>query len=147
MIGSLAISPNRRRLHLAFRIHDHNVRTPDLMRYLDALHRQHSRPLIVVLDRWSVHREAIKRLHARGAWWLSVEWLPAYAPDLNPFEALWSHTKYAELANFVPDDTDHLHDAVIAAVGNPHFKQPLLQSFFHAAQLNLRTAQPRRRRG
>jgi transposase len=137
VIGSLTVSPRRRRVRLAFRIHDHNVRTPDVMRYLYALHRQHGSPLVVVLDRWSVHRAAIKRLRARGANWLSVEWLPAYAPDLNPVEALWSHAKYTALANFVPDDVDHLHDAAIEAVGDPHFNQHLLRSFFQTAKLKL----------
>lgn len=73
------------------------------------------------------------RTHRR----LWVEWLPAYAPDLSPVEALWSHAKYTNLADFVRDDADHLHDAVIEAVGDPHFNQSLLQSFFHAAKLNL----------
>jgi putative transposase len=90
-----------------------------------------------ILDRLNVHRAAIRHLQIRGASWLSVEWLPAYAPELNPVEAVWSHAKYTALANFVPDDRDHLHDAVIEAVGDTHFKQPLLQSFFHAAQLRL----------
>ena len=137
MIGSLAVSPRRKRVRLSFRIYDHNVRTLDFVRYLYELHRQHRGPLIVVLDRLNVHRAAVKRLHARGAKWLSVEWLPPYAPDLNPVEALWSHSKYTALANFVPDDVDHVEDAVIEAVGDTHFKQQLLQSFFHAAELNL----------
>jgi putative transposase len=137
VIGSLAVSPRRRRVKLAFRLHDHNIRTADIVRYLYALHREHRGPILIVLDRLNVHRAAIRRLQIRGASWLSVEWLPAYAPELNPVEALWSHAKYTALANFVPDDRDHLHDAVIEAVGDTHFKQPLLQSFFHAAQLRL----------
>ena len=137
VIGSLAVSPHRRRVKLSFRIHDHNVRTADMVRYLYALHREHRGQLVVVLDRLNVHRAAVKQLQARGAKWLSVEWLPPYAPDLNPVEALWSHAKYTALANFVPDDAEHLNDAVIEAVGDTHFKQPLLRSFFHAAQLKL----------
>jgi putative transposase len=45
------------------------------------------------------------RSHAMHAWlrrqrhWLVVEPLPAYAPDLNPVEALWSSLKGVELAN------------------------------------------------
>ena len=31
--------------------------------------------------------------------WLVVEQLPAYAPDLNPVEGLWSWLKAVELAN------------------------------------------------
>lgn len=135
MIGSLALTPRRRLVRLAFRVHDHNIRTDDVVRYLSALHRQHGGRLIMVLDRFSVHYAAVRQLQEAGADWLQVEWLPAYAPDLNPVEALWSHAKYTALANFVPDDVRHLEDAVIEAVGDVHFNKPLLRSFFHAAQL------------
>jgi hypothetical protein len=94
------------------------VWTRDVMRYLRRLHRVHHRPLVVLLDRLTVHRSAVRRLHGRGATWPDVEWLPANAPDLNPVEALWSHARYSTSANFVPDDVDHLYDAVIQAVGD-----------------------------
>jgi hypothetical protein len=55
----------------------------------------------------------------------------------NPVESLWSHAEYTALANFVPDDVNHLEDAVIEAVGDTHFKLPLLRSFFHAAKFTL----------
>jgi hypothetical protein len=35
--------------------------------------------------------------------WLTVERLPAYAPELNPAEYLWANLKGAELANFAGD--------------------------------------------
>jgi transposase len=35
------------------------------------------------------------------------------SPDLNPAEQLWSHTKCANLANFIPIDRDDLHAAVV----------------------------------
>lgn len=137
VIGSLAVSPRRRRVKLCFQVQPRNVRTPDVMRYLRALRRQHGGHLIVVLDRWNVHRSAVKRLRQQGTSWLTVEWLPPYAPDLNPVEALWSHAKYSTLANFVPDDLDHLDDAVMDAIDDIYYKPPLLQSFFQAAKLTL----------
>jgi transposase len=45
------------------------------------------------------------RSRAMRAWlnrqrsWLVVERLPAYAPELNPVEGLWSNLKTVELAN------------------------------------------------
>ena len=54
------------------------------------------------VNRLPAHRSAAKRLPAVG---FEIEWLPAYDPDLNPTEALRSRTKYADMANFVPDDT------------------------------------------
>ena len=92
---------------------------------------------MVVMDRLSAHRSAVRQLQKRGAAWLEVHWLPAYAPDLNPVEALWSHAKYTTLANFIPDDLHDLHDAVIAAVGNTRFQPTLLRSCFQSAKLNL----------
>ena len=68
------------------------------------------------LDRLNAHRSAVRRLREYGADWLTVEWLLAYASELNPVEALWSHAKYSALANFVPDDLDHLNDTVLNAV-------------------------------
>lgn len=137
VIGSLSISPVRRRLGVAFAVQDTNVRTPHVIAYLQGLHRQLRRPLIVVLDRLNVHRSAVRKLQQAGASWLTVEWLPPYAPDLNPVEALWSYAKYSALANFVPDDVHHLYDAVAEVVGDTHFNQQLLQSCFHSAQLEL----------
>ena len=137
VIGSLSLAPRRRRIRSHFVVQDRNVRTRDVMRYLRQLYRLHRRPLVVVLDRLNVHRAAVRKLHERGAAWHDVEWLPAYAPDLNPVEALWSHVKYSALANFTPDDVDHLCDAVITAVGDVHFRPPLMQSFFQAAKLSL----------
>jgi transposase len=58
------------------------------------------------------------RSHAMRAWlrrqrsWLVVEPLPAYAPDLNPVEPLWSNLKGVELANLAGDTLD---DVIAAA--------------------------------
>jgi transposase len=42
----------------------------------------------------------------RGRVWL--EFLPAYAPELNPVESLWSHWKQHELPNFCPKSLGEL---------------------------------------
>jgi DDE superfamily endonuclease len=51
-------------------------------------------------DGLPAHRSAAMRawLHTQRSW-LVVERLPAYAPDLNPVEGLWSNLKAVELAN------------------------------------------------
>jgi len=35
--------------------------------------------------------------------WLEIEWLPRYAPDLNPAEGIWNNVKSREMANYCPD--------------------------------------------
>ena len=60
---------------------------------------------------------AAHRSHAMRAWlgwqrsWLVVEPLPAYAPELNPMEPLWSSLKGVELANLAGES----HDVIAAA--------------------------------
>lgn len=137
VIGSLSLSPRGRRIGIAFSVQDENVRTPHVVAYLRGLHRQLRRPLVVVMDRLNVHRAAVRELRETGAKWLHVEWLPAYAPDLNPVEAVWGHAKCSDLANFVPDDLDHLLDAVIESVGDLEWDERLKHAFFHTAQLPL----------
>lgn len=137
VIASLHVSP-RGRLGHSFAIHSHNIRAPDVMAYLKTLRRQLGRPLVVVLDRLSAHRTAVRQLLEQGVSWLTAEWLPGYAPDLNPVEALWSHSKYSTLANFLPDDVDELFDHVAEAVDSVHADQHLLASFFQAAKLPLK---------
>jgi transposase len=44
--------------------------------------------------------------------WLVVERLPAYAPELNPVEGLWSSLKAVELANLTsPTLAEVIHQA------------------------------------
>ena len=41
------------------------------------------------------------------------------------------------LANFVPDNVEHLRDAVIESVGDLHWDERLKRSFFQTAELPL----------
>jgi hypothetical protein len=36
--------------------------------------------------------------------WLTAEYLPPYAPELNPVEYFWSHLSRTELAQFVGEN-------------------------------------------
>ncbi len=136
-LGAITVAPWALRLGLYFRLLDRNVTADDVVDFLRHLHRQLRRKIIVVLDRWGVHRRAVRELAEQGATWLQVEWLPSYAPDLNPVEHVWNHTKWAQLANFVPRDAEHLHEAVSDSLehqrGDPHE----LYSCFRAADLIL----------
>src|SRR6266516_5762265 len=47
--------------------------------------------------------------------WLTVERLPAYAPELNPVEGLWATLKAVELANFAGDEVAEVAEVADAA--------------------------------
>jgi len=136
-VCALHVSPRRRRIEMLFDLFDHNIRTPDFEAFAAELRSTRPRGFILVLDRWSVHRAAVGRLQRRFPHSLGIEWLPAYAPELNPVEQAWSHSKYADLANFLPTDLDALAHGVIDSLSDIATTPALLRSFFRHAKLEL----------
>jgi transposase len=136
-ISAITVSARRKRLGLYFDIFDHNIVTDDFEIFVARLLRRLGRPIILVLDRWQVHRSGVRRLQQRFGRRIHVEWLPAYAPELNPDEQVWNHTKYADLANFIPDDILHLGKSIAKSIRTTRSNQTLLQSFFKHATLTL----------
>jgi len=137
VLGAISISPRRKRLDLRFHVLDENVRTPHVVQFLRQLRYELQRPIVVILDRLPAHRSAVKHLQREGRRDIRFEWLPAYAPDLNPVEAHWSYTKYSDLANFLPNDTHELCRSVCQSIQTQRRQRHLLRSFFHAAKLKL----------
>jgi transposase len=76
-------------------------------------------PVVIVLDNGPIHTsKATRAALATRAHWLSVEWLPKYAPELNDIETVWRDLKAHHLAHQTFTDTEALdqtiHDAVEA---------------------------------
>jgi len=137
VICGISVSPQRRRLGLYFQLHRHNIRTDDALSFLRQLLAQLQRKIILVLDRWSVHRSAVRQLLARRGSRVHVEWLPAYSPELNPVEYVWCHTKSGDMANYIPDDIIDLHCEIELSMFKTDAQPQLLRSFFQHAKLSL----------
>lgn len=105
-------------------------------------HLLHYAPRWLVIWDWSpIHRrvavkEYVASLPRRC---LQVEFLPRYAPDLNPVEFVWGHLKDTDLRNLVSRDLEEIHENFHCAVARIRRKPHLLQSFFAAAGLPLNT--------
>ena len=137
VISAITVSAKRRHPGLYFDLHDHNIRTDDFERFVETLLRRGPRRIILVLDRWAVHRSGARRLLRRFPRRVRIEWLPPYAPELNPVEQVWKRTKYDDLANYIPEDVKALGRAVRRSIRRTRDQQRLLQSFFRHAKLNL----------
>lgn len=137
VIGAITLSPMRRRIGTPFQIHADNIRTDEVVEFIRQLRQQIQRPLIICWDRWAVHRSAAKRIAQSRLQNIGFEWLPAYAPELNPVEPRWSHTKYSDLANFVPHDVSHLKRNIRSSLKKQLTNHQLKLSFFKSAQLKL----------
>jgi transposase len=88
---------------LAFHITPGNYDTDTLIEVLEGLRRLLGGEKATLLwDGLPAHRSrAMQAWLATQRSWLVVERLPAYAPEFNPVEGLWSWLKGTQLANLV----------------------------------------------
>jgi transposase len=68
--------------------------------------------------------------------WLHVIQLPAYAPDLNPTESVWSHVKHS-LGNLAVTSVDHLAAVVRNRLKRIQYRPTLLHGFLAQTGLAL----------
>ena len=136
-IAAITVSPVRRRLGLYFRLQDDNFRTPAIVSFVRHVRRHVGPRLLVVWDRLNAHRTASNQLTRHFGNNVQTHLLPGYAPELNPVEQVWSHTKYAELANNIPDDITQLWNDVSTSLSRKRKKPALLKAFFRHARLTL----------
>ena len=99
-------------------------RSSDFVAHLEQLDRLHgpkpgqpTKPLVLVEDNGPIHTSKLSRAAlAARAHWLSVEWLPKYAPEPNVIEAVWRDLKAHHLAHQTFADTKALDTAIHHAV-------------------------------
>jgi transposase len=112
-IGAVLTTPTGRRPRWFLAFHPGAIRGPQVVRFLNAWRRHVRGRVILLWDRLPAHRSrAVAHALEHHRSWLCVEWLPAYAPELNPLEYLWGHLDATTLANTPPDDLRHLRRQV-----------------------------------
>jgi transposase len=137
-ISALTVSPRRQHLGLYFRIFRDNIDRYGVRAFIRTL-RQHIRSnLIIVLDNWPVHHSKLLGSYfKKHAQHIQVEWLPGYAPQLNPTEQLWSYSKYAAMHNLAPHTVEELNTLVQQRLESAGNNQKLLRSFFKKPGLRI----------
>ena len=138
VIAALTLSPIRRRLGLYFRsLVNGSFQGATVAEFLRQLLRHVRGRVLVIWDRWSGHRgpdvKAVLTNHPR----LHIESLPAYAPQLNPVEQLWSHLKWSQLCNFGPDTADELNEAISPALELTAKQRSILLGCWRGTKLSL----------
>jgi transposase len=91
----------------------------------------------MIWDRLQTHRSCLVREFVaaqRGP--LTPEYLPAYAPELNPVEYIWGHWKWHELPNFCGRDFGDLsHCCACRALACMRRRPTLVRAFWQQAEL------------
>jgi len=111
--------------------------TPQVLVFLRHLLRHVRGRIILVWDNITPHKSAAVRQfvydHRRR---LSLEYLPPYAPELNPDEWVWRYLKQVELANFAPRHVGELKIGLRKATQRIRMRPELMRSFLEASDLS-----------
>ena len=99
-------------------------RSTDFIAHLQALDHLYGpkpgtpiKPVVMVLDNGPIHvSKATRAALAERAHWLTVEWLPKYAPELNDIEVVWGDLKAHHLAHQTFTDPNVLDESINHAV-------------------------------
>ena len=137
-MGGVSIRYSGRSPRVMFRLLiGKNAASNEFIEFLKQLKQNIRGKIIVIWDRLMAHRS--KKLNK----WLSIhgkrihiEFLPPYAPELNPVEYLWSYLKFGSLANFCPSDIDHLYKETKSALCKIRKRPHLIQSFVKHSPAN-----------
>jgi transposase len=114
-----------------------SVRWPEVLAALRHFRRRVGRPLVVVWDRLNAHRaKPVLAFVAAHPADYRLEWLPPYAPDLNPEELCNGAIKRA-LRNAAPTSVDDLHRLARRGFCRLGRQPVLLASFFRHTGLRV----------
>jgi transposase len=108
----------------------------DYISLIDAAHQQLDGPIVLVWDNLNTHISAAMRQMIDARDWLHVIRLPAYAPDLNPVETVWSHLKRS-IGNLAVAGVDHLQAIIKNRLARIQYRTDLLDSFLAHTGLTL----------
>ena len=122
-----------------FRLYPGSVKSPQVVDFLKALVRQIDQPLLIVWDRLSAHRsrmvqDYIESLEGR----IHAEYLPPYAPELNPVEYIWGYWKQHEFPNVCPKDYWELDARARQALRRMRRKPRLIAACWKQSSLSLK---------
>jgi putative transposase len=139
MSAAIAYRWDGHRSRLFFQMKPGSYDTPTLIAFLENLRREFRGQCIVLIwDGLPAHKSKAMQEYLRSQRsWLTVERLPAYAPDLNPVEGFWGNLKGQELANRCVDELGEMVGAVRAGVRRVRRRPTLPFGFLRHTGLSL----------
>ena len=114
------------------------VDSEQIIAFLPALKRQIRRKLLIVWDGVGAHqsrrvREWLEQQHGP----IAIAFLPPYAPELNPVEAIWAYLKKHEIANLCPARLSEVSDFARRRLKSMQRRPKLSRAFWQQAELAL----------
>ncbi len=121
---------------LLCRFQQEPINKESVVEFLGVLAEETDSPLVVVWDNLTAHRSSLVKEHIEAqTGHLTAERLPAYAPELNPVEYLWSALKGKDLANFCADSIDQVGSKLKDGVKRIGSETDILRGFLEHSGL------------
>jgi putative transposase len=136
VIGALTLSPIDHHLGFYFQTLPHGYFGAEpVVGFLRHLLRHLRGKVVVIWDGGTNHNGPIIRKFLKRNRRLSLVRLPAYSPDLNPVEFVWSWLKWGRLANYAPEDIPELDDWILEHLMELKFDPELLKALWERSDL------------
>jgi transposase len=113
----------------------------DLIAHFQKLRRRFRKPLVIVLDNLSSHKSRRLKAWCKKVGDVHLEYLPAYAPELNPIEWTWGHSKNHGARGRIANDRTELHELAqtsIEKASEHHLLQANIRATKIPFQMNLK---------
>ncbi len=111
-----------------------SLKSEQVIEALEHLHCHIAGPMLIVWDRASIHKSGKTKAYLATHPEIQVEFLPAYAPELNPEELCHGNVK-AHLKNATPDDTVQVRKLLDRGFARLRRRPDLLLQFIRYAGL------------
>ena len=119
-----------------FQIFPESMGKEEVVQFLGHLLRHLSGRLLIVWDRLPAHRSRlVADFLAAQDDRITFEYLPPYAPELNPVEYLWGHWKQHELPNVCAKDFWSLNENARRTLRRLRRRPKLITAFWKQSSL------------
>ena len=126
--GVKLISAVNARGAMYFETIEERMNSERFIQFLERLRSDVGKPIIAIVDNATYHRsKAVKDYAAKNH--VVLEYLPPYAPELNPDEQVWNHAK-ARLSKLFIDCKETMQNSLHAIMNDIAQNTNLVQSFF-----------------
>jgi transposase len=134
LIGTLCVTPARRKIKLHLQSHRKSIRGEQVIRFLTHLLKHIKGPLVLLWDKHPIHRRrAVKEFLARQPRVYVYEF-PTSAPELNPTEFVWTQlTEYT--ASTAPHNGSELRANLFAGIARTRYSPRRLWACLYASEL------------
>ncbi|MFL6450420.1 MAG: IS630 family transposase, partial [Bryobacteraceae bacterium] len=119
-----------------FEIFEQAIKSEQIIEFLKHLLRCIEGDILLIWDRLPAHRSKITQQFIRDQKGrLVIEYLPPYAPELNPVEYIWAHCKHHELPNVCAKNLWDLSEAARHSLKRMRRRPRLITAFWKQASL------------